>query len=207
MPQPDHSLRTRLVRAGVELLDREGPDALTLREIARRAGVSHGAPRRHFPTHLALLAAIAREGYRRLGREVAETVEHTDPDPRRQLLALGRLYLRFARTNHGMFALMFRHDLLRGNGIGLRDASEQLFGVLVDLIARARPDLAGTPGAPVVASALWANLHGIAALWQWGSLQTMVRDDDVEPLLRAALAAHLGIAATPSPADGRRTTC
>ncbi|MCZ7436788.1 TetR/AcrR family transcriptional regulator [Micromonospora sp. WMMC241] len=197
MPQPDSSLRSRLVRAGVELLEREGPDALTLREIARRAGVSHGAPRRHFPTHLALLAAIAREGYQQLAREVAETIDHADPEPHHQLLALGRLYLRFARTHHGMFALMFRHDLLRGNGIGLRDASDQLFGVLVDLVSRARPDLAGTSTARVVAGALWANLHGIAALWQWGSLQTMVRQDDVEPLLRAALAAHLD----------RRITC
>lgn len=197
MPQPDSSLRAHLVRVGVDLLEREGPDALTLREIARRAGVSHGAPRRHFPTHLALLAAIAREGYRQLGREVAETLDHTDPDPHHQLLALGRLYLRFARAHHGMFALMFRHDLLRGNGIGLREASEELFGVLVDLVTRARPDVPGSPAPPVVAGALWANLHGIAALWQWGSLQTMVRDDDVEPLLRAALAAHLD----------RRITC
>nr|ATY46608.1 TetR family regulator [Micromonospora sp. HK160111] len=197
MPQPDNSLRARLVRAGVDLLEREGPEALTLREIARQAGVSHGAPRRHFPTHLALLAAIAREGYQQLGREVAETIDGTDSDPHHRLLALGRLYLRFARRNQGMFALMFRHDLLRGNGIGLRDASDRLFGVLVDLVSRARPDLAGTSGAPVVAGALWANLHGIAALWQWGSLQTMVRQDDVEPLLRAALDAHLD----------RRTTC
>ncbi|MEU0061112.1 helix-turn-helix domain-containing protein, partial [Streptomyces sp. NPDC006334] len=48
--EPD--LRTRLVDVGVELLAEQGVDALTLREIARRAGVSHGAPRRHFPTHL-----------------------------------------------------------------------------------------------------------------------------------------------------------
>lgn len=53
-------LRIRLVDVGVELLAREGVGALSLREIARRAGVSHGAPRRHFPTHLELLSAIAR---------------------------------------------------------------------------------------------------------------------------------------------------
>ncbi|QLQ36489.1 TetR/AcrR family transcriptional regulator [Micromonospora robiginosa] len=198
MPQPDSTLRARLVRAGVDLLEREGVGALTLREIARRAGVSHGAPRRHFPTHLALLAAIAREGYQQLGREVAETIDDAEADAHHQLLALGRLYLRFARTHHGMFELMFRHDLLRGNGVGLRDASDQLFGVLVDLVARARPDLAGTPAPPVVAGALWANLHGIAALWRWGSLQLMVRDDDVEPLLHAALDAHLGRTTAPA---------
>ncbi|MEU7571908.1 TetR/AcrR family transcriptional regulator [Micromonospora sp. NPDC049240] len=192
MPPPDSTLRARLVRAGVDLLAQEGTAALTLREIARRAGVSHGAPRRHFPTHLALLAAIAREGYQQLGAEVTAAIGGTGADPYDQVLALGRLYLRFARTNHGMFELMFRHDLLRGNGIGLRDASEELFGVLVDLVARARPEAADAPAPPVVAGALWANLHGIAELRQWGSLQTMVRSDDVEPLLRAAVAAHLG---------------
>ncbi|MFI6130662.1 TetR/AcrR family transcriptional regulator [Micromonospora sp. NPDC051141] len=192
MPPPDSTLRARLVRAGVDLLAQEGTAALTLREIARRAGVSHGAPRRYFPTHLALLAAIAREGYQQLGAEVTAAIRGTGPDPYDQVLALGRLYLRFARTNHGMFELMFRHDLLRGNGIGLRDASEELFGVLVDLVARARPEAADAPAPPVVAGTLWANLHGIAELRQWGSLQTMVRTDDVEPLLRAAVAAHLG---------------
>ncbi|MGC1214378.1 MAG: helix-turn-helix domain-containing protein, partial [Micromonospora sp.] len=63
MPEPDSSLRARLVEVGVDLLEREGTQALTLREIARRAGVSHGAPRRYFPTHFALLAAIAQVGY------------------------------------------------------------------------------------------------------------------------------------------------
>ena len=62
---PD-DLRDRLVATGVELLTAEGTEALTLREIARRAGVSHGAPRRYFPTHRELLAAVARVGYDRL---------------------------------------------------------------------------------------------------------------------------------------------
>ncbi|MFG2102016.1 TetR/AcrR family transcriptional regulator [Micromonospora echinaurantiaca] len=199
MSESDGSLRVRLVEVGVELLAREGPRALTLREIARRAGVSHGAPRRYFPTHQALLAAIAREGYQRLGQQVAELVGGDDLDPHAQLLALSRLYLSFAQDNRGMFELMFRHDLLRGNGIGLREASQALFGVLVDLVDRARPAVAGAPAPAVTAAALWASLHGIAELWQWGSLQTMVRRDDVEPLLRAALDAHVGPPKTTAP--------
>jgi hypothetical protein len=74
--------------------------------------------------------------------------------------------LAFARTNRGMFELMFRHDLLQGNRIGLREAGRPLFGVLVDLVTRARPNVAGAPGPTVIAGALWANLHGIAQLWQ-----------------------------------------
>lgn len=65
-----------------------------------------------------------------------------------------------------------------------------LFEVLVDLVARARPEADAAP--QVVAGALWANLHGIVQLWGWGSLRLATGTDDVEPLLRAALDAHLG---------------
>src|SRR3954453_21828733 len=90
-------LEARLVAAGVELLAEAGSDALSLREIARRAGVSHGAPRRYFPTHQALLAAIAREGYGRRGALVDDTIGDADLEPRAAALALGRRYLAFAR--------------------------------------------------------------------------------------------------------------
>lgn len=200
MPEPDDGLRSRLIDVGVDLVAREGTQVLSLREIARRAGVSHGAPRRYFPTHHALLAAIALKGYEDLGQRVAEIVRGDVADPHARLLALGRAYLEFARANPGMFELMFRHDLLRGNQIGLRDASQPLFRVLVDLVNRARRDAADPPGPSVVAGALWANLHGIAQLWQWGSLQLTVETEDIELLLRAALDAHIG------PANGRRPT-
>ncbi|GIM93330.1 TetR/AcrR family transcriptional regulator [Paractinoplanes toevensis] len=179
-------LEARLVAAGVELLAEAGTDALSLREIARRAGVSHGAPRRYFPTRQALLAAIAREGYRRLGGLVAETIGDHTADPRTALLALGRQYVAFARDETGMFALMFRHDLLRGNNIGLREESTPLFGVLVELLKRA-----GEARPTAQAGALWAALHGIAQLWHWGTLQVVTGLDDPEPLLVAAVDAHL----------------
>jgi AcrR family transcriptional regulator len=179
-------LEGRLVAAGVALLAEGGSDALSLREIARRAGVSHGAPRRYFPTHQALLAAIAREGYRELGRLVAETIGEHGAEPREALLALGRRYVAFARDEPGMFALMFRHDLLRGNNIGLREESTPLFGVLVELLNRAR-----LAQPTEKAAALWAALHGIAQLWHWGTLQVVTGLDTPEPLLVAAVGAHL----------------
>ncbi|MGW1373785.1 TetR/AcrR family transcriptional regulator [Streptomyces sp. NPDC002446] len=186
----DAGLRARLVEAGVDLVAREGVQALTLREIARRAGVSHGAPRRYFPTHLSLLSAIARQGFADLAATAAEALGSGRAGPRTQLLALGRHYLDFARTNRGMFELMFRHDLLESNQHGLRETSLPLFHLLVDLVARAEPPSGAAP--PVIAGALWANLHGIAQLWGWGSLQLATGSDDVEPLLRAVLDAHLG---------------
>ncbi len=189
MPDADAGLRTRLVAAGVDLLALEGPQALSLREIARQAGVSHGAPRRYFPTHQALLATIAREGFLRLGDQIADAIGDCGQGPRLRVLALGRTYLDFARANPGMFELMFRHDLLQGNQIGLRDTSLRLFHVLVELVREAGPRSANPPA--LVAGAIWANLHGIALLRQWGSLQVAVDSADLDSLLLASVDAHL----------------
>ncbi|MEV7084947.1 TetR/AcrR family transcriptional regulator [Streptomyces sp. NPDC093085] len=206
--EPDAGLRARLVAVGVELVAREGVTALSLREIARRAGVSHGAPRRYFPTHAALLSAIARQGFDALAAEAAAapaagsapgdgagaTGEGPAGEPRARILALGRVYLGYAAAHPGMFELMFRHDLLEnateGRGPGLRETSLPLFRVLVDLVARVRPAPAAEP--EVVAGALWAGLHGIAQLWAWGSLPLATGLDTAEPLLRATVDAHLG---------------
>ncbi|MGX1546776.1 TetR/AcrR family transcriptional regulator [Streptomyces adustus] len=195
MTEPSAGLRDRLVDVGVELVADEGVQALTLREIARRAGVSHGAPRRHFPTHLELLSAIARRGFAELADRTTAALGEVDAagkepvaDARAQLTELGRVYLGFALGNQGMYELMFRHDLLESGHLGLRDTSLPLFGVLVDLVGRVRPDA----HAPTVAGALWANLHGVAQLWSWGSLQLATGSDDFTPMLRTALDAHLG---------------
>ncbi|MFF8943031.1 TetR/AcrR family transcriptional regulator [Streptomyces sp. NPDC014864] len=188
MTESGKSLRERLVDVGVDLVAEEGAQALTLREIARRAGVSHGAPRRYFPTHLELLSAIARRGFAQLAVRAATILDDTAADPRTRLGALGGVYLDFALGNRGMYELMFRHDLLESGHLGLRDSSLPLFRALVELVAEARPE----QDARVVAGALWANLHGIAQLWGWGSLQLATGTADFAPLLRTALDAHLG---------------
>ncbi|MGW7051185.1 TetR/AcrR family transcriptional regulator [Streptomyces sp. NPDC054887] len=188
MSEPNSGLRSRLVDVGVELVTTEGVQALSLREIARRVGVSHGAPRRYFPTHLELLSAIARRGFEELaGRGTAALGDGT-ASAREQIATLGRVYLDFALKHRGMHELMFRHDLLRSDTLGLRDASLPIFSLLVDLVGRARPDA----DAPLVAGALLANLYGIAQLWTWGSLQLTTGMEDMAPLLKTALEAHLG---------------
>ncbi|MER7948638.1 TetR/AcrR family transcriptional regulator [Streptomyces sp. NPDC096079] len=183
----DDGLRTRLVRVGVELVNSEGAQALSLREIARRAGVSHGAPRRYFPAHLDLLSAIARQGFAELAARVAEADPEEAP-ARARIEALARVYLDYAGTRRGMYELMFRHDLLESGRLGLRETSLPLFAHLAALVAQARPGTEPT----VLAGALWANLHGIAQLWHWGSLRLATGGDDPEPFLAAALDAHLG---------------
>ncbi|MEU3829825.1 TetR family transcriptional regulator [Streptomyces sp. SID486] len=193
MTESDTSLRDRLVDAGVELLAAEGPQALTLREIARRAGVSHGAPRRYFPTHLELLSAIARRGFADLAGLARAALERETGGPRARVAALARTYLEFALDRPGMYELMFRHDLLESGRLGLRDTSLPLFSLLAGLVGEALPGV----DARRAAGALWANLHGTAQLWRWRSLQLATGEEDLAPLLDTVLAAHLG------PGEGR----
>ncbi|GAA0319150.1 TetR/AcrR family transcriptional regulator [Streptomyces polychromogenes] len=194
---PGGPLRERLVDAGVELLAAEGPGALGLREIARRAGVSHGAPRRYFPTHRSLLSAIARRGFEDLSARFVVALAGKS-EPRAQVRALGRAYVGYALERRGMFELMFRHDLLDGTGRDpaeagprLRESTRPLFELLTALVGRCG---AAAPG--VTAAALWANLHGVAQLWAWGSLSLALGEGegrvDVDRLVAAALDAHLG---------------
>ncbi|MFD8736159.1 TetR/AcrR family transcriptional regulator [Streptomyces sp. NPDC059618] len=181
-------LRTRLIDVGVDLVTAEGAQALTLREIARRAGVSHGAPRRWFPTHVELLSAIARRGFADLQDRADRATGGAGTGPRARLTTLAETYLDFALSQRGMYELMFRHDLLESGRLGLRETSLPLFETLVDLVGRVLPEA----DPRVLAGALWANLHGIAQLWGWGSLGLATGADRHVPLLKAALDAHLG---------------
>ncbi|MFF7244683.1 TetR/AcrR family transcriptional regulator [Embleya sp. NPDC008237] len=226
MAQED-SLRERLIDVGVDVVMTDGIAALGLREIARRAGVSHGAPRRYFATHHELLSAIARRGFADLGARF-EVATAAVAAPRRRLEALARTYVGYALEHRGMFELMFRHDLLDSGphaspGPRLRESTLPLFETIVALIAEcraeresahrgggrdtARGDDAAPPPA-VTAAALWSNLHGIAQLWVWDSLQLALDTPSAEAapdggrlelLVTAALDAHIGPATT-SPA-------
>ena len=176
------SLPDRLVQAGVELLEEDGLADLTLRAIARRTGVSHGAPRRYFPTHNALLAAIAATGL----SDLAARLEPTgDGSPEEQLVAAAKKYLEFAADRPGMFDLIFRHDLLAGAGGNLRATSLPLFGTFVDLVAQLHPT-----DAELRATALWTNLHGLATLRATNALE-LLGTTDVDPIVRYVVRAHL----------------
>jgi AcrR family transcriptional regulator len=151
------SLRDRLVTAGVELLEEEGMAELSLRAITRRTGVSHGAPRRYFPTHNALLAAIAATGLDDLAARLRTPLSGASAE--QQLVELGLRYLQFAQERPAMFQLIFRHDLLVGAGGNLRETSLPLLASITTLIEQT-----GAPDPPTRTVALWTNLHGLATL-------------------------------------------
>ncbi|MEC3916950.1 TetR/AcrR family transcriptional regulator [Nocardia sp. CDC160] len=178
-------LRERLVTAGVAMLEGTGAAQLGLRAIAREAGVSHGAPRRYFPTHTALLAAIAAAGYRDLRAEI-EAVQADSP--RRRVDRTGLAYVEFAVRRPEMFTLMFRHDLLEGAGENLRETvTLPLFRYWRELVASAVPDPTGER-----AMCLWTNLHGLAVLAANRSLEAVAPEADLRALVVRSIAQYLG---------------
>ncbi|MEU4192908.1 TetR/AcrR family transcriptional regulator [Kribbella sp. NPDC026611] len=175
-------LADRLVETGVELLEEDGLGNLTLRAIARRAGVSHGAPRRYFATHNALLAAIAATGLADLNNRLEPTAE----EPEDLLIEAAERYLQFAEDRPEMFTLLFRHDLLAGAGGNLRATSLPLFQTFVDAIARQHPE-----DAQLRATALWTNIHGLATLRATNAL-SLLGTTDLTPVIHHVVRAHLG---------------
>src|SRR5215470_14796789 len=95
------NLPVALVRAAAETLEKQGLESVTLRAVARKAGVSHGAPYRHFPSLDHLLAAVAEDGFRKLG----EALKARPP------VEMGETYVRFALAHPALFRLMFSGDL------------------------------------------------------------------------------------------------
>jgi AcrR family transcriptional regulator len=176
-------LRDRLVQAGVELLEEEGLGNLTLRAITRRTGVSHGAPRRYFPTHNALLAAIAATGL----EDLSARLQAAEGTPEERLIDAALRYLEFAAERPGMFELLFRHDLLEGAGGNLRSRSLPLFQHFADLVAQARPS---TPDPRDPALALWTNIHGLATLRATRALD-LLGTTNLTPLVGQIVRSHL----------------
>jgi AcrR family transcriptional regulator len=180
--------RDRLVDTARTYLDQEGVDGIGLREIARRAGVSHGAPLRHFPTLGSLLAAVAADGFRDLHASVdAALLSRADADPLVRLKAAAHGYVDFARAHPGVFALMFRADLCDTTDPDYATAGGVAFGQLVALVVDAQsaglhPELPPTELAGVV----WATVHGLASLHLHGALVPTTGQPDVDVLVDIA---------------------
>jgi AcrR family transcriptional regulator len=165
-------LGERLVVETWKLLEEEGLGGLTLRRIARRAGVTHGAPQRHFPSLAALLAEVAARGFRMLTESVEAAASALPPGagPVARLRAAGRAYTECAVANPGVFELMFRPELLDRSHAAYAREGIGAFEQLVRM-TRAAQDAGFRPELETrrLAGALWAAVHGLASLWVQGA--------------------------------------
>lgn len=184
MANPTHydgDLRGDLVRAGVEVLREEGLGGLTLRAVARKAGVSHAAPAHHVADMAGLVAAIALHGQQLLARRMADAAAAA-PDPRAVLVAGVRTYLDFARDEGELFAVMFRPELWHGHSEVSAAHAEGLTGTRAAVEAAQADGWATAADPEALAVAIWGFAHGVASLASVGSLAAMTAVD-VEALL------------------------
>lgn len=196
-------LADRLVEVAEEILAEQGIEALTLRAIARRAGVTHGAPLRHYPSLAALLSEVAARGFRSLfaAIEAAESSLPPGVGARARLAAAARAYVRCAVAQPDLFALMFRPELLDVAAPAFVRDSQAAFDQLVRLV-RAAQDEGWRTEQPTrrLAGAHWACVHGLATLWSQGAYQGVVRATSLDE----ALDTHLElILADPTPRSTR----
>ena len=161
-------LRSELLRTSRELLDEAGPSALSMREVARRAGCTHQAPYHYFANREAILAALVCEGFDELADRLAVAHEGLgDADLHAVLVASGNAYVEFALRHPGVFRVMFRPDA----------CDPERFPEVVQAGDRARRELARLAkammgdGAQVEAEVLiWSGVHGLASLLLDGPL-------------------------------------
>lgn len=181
-----------LIRAAGNILEKEGVEALKLREVARRAGVSHNAPYRHFPEREALLAALAAEGFEWLGaaqRKAAETGG---------LRGMGEAYVRFAIEHPQRFRLMFGGQISIAKHERLREVATKTFEGLSGALSARVPEAQGAADSSIAA---WALVHGLAQLLLDERIAAAARRGrDQETFVREVLGAVRFIARPAQPA-------
>lgn len=139
-------------------LETDTEKAPSLRELARRAGVSPAAPYRHFTDLAALNRAVAAEGFRRFRRALDGARDDSQP-AREQLVAMAEAYVRFALETPGLFRLMFSAGIGGDSDAELHAAGQEAYGRLARVAGRVAPDAPGE-----AALAAWAFVHGLAML-------------------------------------------
>lgn len=164
------NLRAALLERAEHTVREHGAQALSLRELAREVGVSHGAPRRHFADREALLEALAVAGFERLTRELDAAVNDARPGFDARLQALGRAYVGFATRDASLLELMFaaKH---RDGAVPVRTAADRAFAIPLAVIGagqQAGEIVAGDPES--IALAAFALLQGLASMATGGML-------------------------------------
>ena len=198
-PYHHGALRDALLEAAERVLERDGLAGLTLRAVAREAGVSHAAPTHHFGDLTGLVSELAAIGYRRFSMAMA-TAGAAATMPMEKGLASAKAYVRYARAHPGMYGLMFRTERLDMTRPSLREAAEASFAGFAGAIGAYRQEKISTEtltlqqaGALTLA---WSLVHGFTTLLLDGRLTKILRrlpeGTDAETLLVAMLTSTLG---------------
>ena len=163
-----------MLDAGDDVLKDLGFKGFTMRECARRAGVSHAAPKHHFTDVTGLLTAIAARGFTRMRETLVAELEAAMGDLHEEFAATTRGYLKFAMQYPEHFRLMFRNDLLNAEDDELWHAASETFAVLTNVILRQRgePEItgetlrAGNSPREIAGDIVigWSHIHGYAHL-------------------------------------------
>lgn len=166
-----------MLRAALSLLAERGAADLSLREVARRAGVTYAAPYHHFADKTALLAAVAREGFE--GLIVAlESAAARRKTLESELLAMTQAYVVFALENPAHYRVMFLPDVKESPEANeMHVSANRAFGLLVARVARARNDQPERAQLEL-ATTVWAALHGLSLLAIDGTLQHKLPESD-----------------------------
>lgn len=169
------NLREALIAAALPLLARQGAADLSLREVAKAAGVSNAAPYRHFPNRIALLEAIAAQGFGRLVRVCQEAARRHPADPKRQLVEAGMGYLIFTLEQPQSIQLMFGGVLdLRHCGDELKEAADAAILSLMAIIETGRKaGIYRRAKAMDLLLTSWSTIHGYSMLVSAGTLRDL----------------------------------
>ena len=163
-PYHHRHLEETLLKTAIQLIGEVGPAGFTLREVARRAGVSHNAPYRHFADRDKLLTAVAVQGFRELTQAMRDAARRL-AKPLDQLKAAGLAYIEFALRRPEHFAVMFDAPVAKHTSSDQTEAAEEAFGTLLELV-KACQDNRQLPSGDTLQFALlaWTMVHVIAKL-------------------------------------------
>ena len=201
------ALRRALLDAVADIVLAAGPDAVSLRECARRVGVSHSAAGPHFGDLRGLLTSFATEGNLRLAQAMRDAVAALPPDAdaRARLAATGQGYMAFARDNPAHFRLMFRTDLVDMADTAWQQALQASWAPLAEAMAGHVP---GADGRALRArlTLAWAAVHGFCALRAEGAGGDLWNPADrAQEVADDLIALIVTVCAMPDGGDGRLT--
>jgi AcrR family transcriptional regulator len=170
-------LRRALLDAALQVIETSSPKALTLREIAQRAGVTQAAPYHHFADKNAILAAVAEEGFLALGRALEEARAKAGADPVDRLRALGVAYIRFGTTHRSHYRVMFGERIAGEWPESLKTTANAAFAPVVEELLAIQAEGRLVQGnLPRLAVINWATVHGVVMLWIDGACSGPVGD-------------------------------